>query len=63
VFITLGEKIHFRTMLQNKGVVSKMLHMLLDVFPDKIIRNHTSVCALKIQTICLKLSMNIFLRI
>jgi hypothetical protein len=47
-------------MLQNKGVVSKMLHMLLDVFPDKIIWNHTSVCALKFQIICLKLSMNIF---
>jgi len=43
-------------MLQKKGVVSKMLHMLLVVFPDKIIQNHTSVCALKLQTICLKLN-------
>jgi hypothetical protein len=50
------------TLLKNKGVVSKLLHMLLDIFPDKLIRNHTSVCALKLQTICLKLSMNIFFR-
>jgi hypothetical protein len=55
VFITLGENIHFRTIMQNKGVVSKLLHMLLVVFPDKIIQNHTYVCALKLQTICLKL--------
>ena len=62
MFITLGEKIHFRTLLQNKSVVSKMLHMLLVLFPDKIIQNHTSVCALKLQTTCLKPNMNSFLR-
>jgi hypothetical protein len=43
-------------MLQNKGVVSKMLHLLLVVFPDKIIQNHTSVFGLKLQTTCLKLN-------
>ena len=62
MFITLGEKIHFNTVLQNKSVVSKISHMLLVLFTDKIIQNHTSVCALKLQTTCLKLSMNSFLR-
>jgi len=36
--------------------------MLLVLFPDKIIQNHTSVCALKLQTTCLKPNMNSFLR-
>lgn len=60
--MTLGKKIHFRTLLQNKSVVSEMLHMLLVLFPDKIIQNHTSVCALELQTTFLKLSMNSVLR-
>ena len=59
---TLGEKLHFRTVLQNKSVASKMSHVLLVLFIDKIIQNHTFVCAFKLQTTCLKLSMNSFLR-
>jgi hypothetical protein len=39
-----------------------MLHMLLVLFTDKVIQNHISVCALKLQTTCLKLSVNSFFK-